>query len=176
MENSDILCYIRQAQQNDKQALETLVEKFSPLIKKYAHLLRDEDAYNELALFLIERLLSLPLDGFAEKDGDYHILAYLSKAVKNKYVALSKEEEHYLTTNLEFLEIHHSPDGETNFSDVEFFMLLGSLTTRQRDVIILLYYYQYSSAETAEKLHMSRQAVNQCKRRALKHLRLEIVG
>lgn len=45
------------------------------------------------------------------------------------------------------------------------------LTEKEQSVIVLIYVYQFSSAEIARKTHTTRQSINQCKKRAEQKLR-----
>ena len=66
-----------------------LIETFDKLLRKYARLLRFEDAYEELRLFFIELILQLKNKEICD-DNDGYIVSYISKAVRNQYIALSK--------------------------------------------------------------------------------------
>lgn len=70
--------------------------------------------------------------------------------------------------NIALLPDRSSSEAETRilFKDV-----LKALSTLQRDVILLRYYKDYSDREIAEKLKISRQAVNKAKNRGLKRLK-----
>ena len=45
--------------------------------------------------------------------------------------------------------------------------MLTGLTALQRKVLVIRYLYGYSDAEIADQLHISRQAVNRAKNRAV---------
>ena len=53
---------ISSAQHNNPDSLLALIEKFKPLLKKYAYKLHYEDAYYDLQLDFIQIVLSINLD------------------------------------------------------------------------------------------------------------------
>ena len=58
---------ITSAQHNNPDSLLALIEKFKPLLKKYAYKLRYEDAYYNLQLDFIQIVLSINLDAQNQK-------------------------------------------------------------------------------------------------------------
>ena len=73
----------------DDDAALQLLEMFDKLLKKYARLLGTEDAYEELRLFFFELLDKLKSKELCS-DSDGYAVNYISKSVKNQYIALSK--------------------------------------------------------------------------------------
>lgn len=53
---------IASAQHNNSESLLALIEKFKPLLKKYAYKLHYEDAYYDLQLDFIQIILTINLD------------------------------------------------------------------------------------------------------------------
>lgn len=79
----------------DEQAVMTLVKRFDKLLRKYARFLEYEDAYNDLLLFFIELLHKLKDNSGLQNDDA--IVNYISKAIKNHYICLSKNSERIKT-------------------------------------------------------------------------------
>lgn len=161
---------------DDDAALE-LIDKFRPLLKKYAYALNREDSYEELQcyfLFLIKRLQQK--DFHTNDDGP--IIKYISKSIRNKYIALSKAN--HKTDNVDFFEDmppSMSADVERKYSHNDLHESLlrqdmrSLLTENEYRILVALYFEQWSISEIALQLHKSRQAVNQAKKHALYKLR-----
>lgn len=66
------------------------------------------------------------------------------------------------------MDIPCDPTFETK---IELIQLIKPLTTTQKEVLYLKYFYGYSDSEISDKLHITRQAVNRTKNRALEELR-----
>ena len=58
---------IASAQHNNSESLLALIEKFKPLLKKYAYKLHYEDAYYDLQLDFIQIILTINLDAQNQK-------------------------------------------------------------------------------------------------------------
>lgn len=54
--SEELIKLIEQAQQGDKEALNTLIERFIPLIKKYGSQLAYDEAESDLILWLVKVL------------------------------------------------------------------------------------------------------------------------
>ena len=66
-----------------------MLQRFERLLRKYARLLNYEDAYSDLVVFFLELLLSDNIKGLIGKP-DAIIVNYITKAIKNEYIRLSK--------------------------------------------------------------------------------------
>ena len=65
---------------SEKDEMLSLLRQFDPLLKKYAHELRYEDAYNDLQLCFIELIERIKIEGFIGK-GEEYLLSYIRKSV-----------------------------------------------------------------------------------------------
>jgi RNA polymerase sigma-70 factor (ECF subfamily) len=149
----------------DNNVLLELIQTFKPLIKKYSSLLNMnyEDAISELTLEFIKIVKSFP----AKKDcaSDKYILSYISKSMRNTYITKSIELE-----KLKIVYFEDSFNWEPacfQYSSLWINELLLELTSTQKKVLLLRYYYGYSVVEISKQLSISRQAVNQAKNRGL---------
>ena len=158
----------------DQALLEALIVQFMPLFKKYSYYLQDEDACSEYILTFIEIVLNANFDGFNDKDYNHQFLAYVARAIRNKYVCLSKKKQTNENKVIPLENAYNITLEESAYDDVAFFEMVKILNRQQAEIIILIYYWGYSAAEVARMKKMSRQAVNQCKQRALKILRNNI--
>lgn len=169
----DLICC---AQSGDKRAMMELIDKFSPLFKKYAGKLNYEDAYEDIILFYMEMIRSMDLDRIASLE-DGAIISYINISIINYYnkrvrklircgreVALSdltEEQKHYV-------EAKAAKTNKTNF--LEELGIRNLLSQKECQIIYLIYEEGYTAAEIAKISKKSRQSVNQLKRRALKKI------
>lgn len=156
-------------QMHDRDAIDYVVTQFMPLIKKYAGYLAYPDATQDLIVLFLNILGKIPLSKFDPQKKTILVLSYISKAMKNGYIYLSKRNR---TT--EYYVEDLAPDLAAKSDDLEIVFVrdaIKRLTTLQRRVIILKYYYGYKNSEISRILRISRQAVNQTKQRALNRLK-----
>lgn len=160
----------------DDDAALQLLEMFDKLLRKYARLLGTEDAYEELRLFFFELLEKLKRKRLCS-DSDGYAVSYISKSVKNQYIALSKarnsRREDTLSDMSEkqmaFVEQIAATDDSVDISS--FFPSENKLSERERIILQQFFVNEYSIEEISQQLNISRQAVNQAKNRALNKIR-----
>ena len=108
----ELIC---RAQNEDKEAMQELVDRFTPLLKKEAKRLAYEDAYEDIRLFFIELIDSIKLEKIKLKE-DGGIASYINVSIINFYnketvksdrckkeivvSALSTEQEYYVERKL----------------------------------------------------------------------------
>ena len=56
-----ICSLMEKAQQEDKEAMQELIDRFQPLLRKYARKLGYDDAYEDCLLFFIELIKNMDL-------------------------------------------------------------------------------------------------------------------
>lgn len=83
-------------QGGDANAALELVEKFKPLIKRYAFFLHREDSFEDLQCFLLSMLKTWDTSRLSSTD-DATVTRYIANSVKNEYIALSKQKAKLLT-------------------------------------------------------------------------------
>lgn len=79
-------------QGGDANAALELVEKFKPLIKRYAFFLHREDSFEDLQCFLLSMLKTWDTSRLSSTD-DATVTRYIANSVKNEYIALSKKRQ-----------------------------------------------------------------------------------
>lgn len=79
-------------QGGDANAALELVEKFKPLIKRYAFFLHREDSFEDLQRFLLSMLKTWDTSRLSSTD-DATVTRYIANSVKNEYIALSKQRQ-----------------------------------------------------------------------------------
>ena len=160
----------------DDDAALQLLEMFDRLLKKYARLLGTEDAYEELRLFFFELLDRLKRKNLCGNSDGYAV-SYISKSVKNQYIALSRarnsrKEDTFSDMSEEqmvYVEQIAATDGRVDISS--YFPSENRLSEREKAILQLFFVDEYSIEEIAQQLSISRQAVNQAKNRALNKIR-----
>lgn len=157
-----------------------LLEAFDRLLMKYARILNYEDAYPELRVFFLELL-----DRFTKKNivfvSEGSAVRYISEAVKNKYIAMSRKQQ--LSRELCFsdlsenqqLYIEELMSTDEIMSTSLFLCMSKKLSDREKYILHLYYIDEYSIDEIANKLKVSRQAINQTKLRAISKLKSALI-
>ena len=176
MESSLYTC-IQDIQNGDREQALALLEKFSPLLKKYAFFLQSEDALQDFQCFLLMFAKNLQLDKLTMST-DGAIISYINKAIYHHYIALSKAKRHQLpTVSIESQTEYDPLQFDTAFSESDTYnnlLLLNlkrALSTEEYHVIYDHYFRQYSIQEIATRDNKSRQAINKCKKTAIAKLR-----
>ena len=170
---------IKLAQQGNNEALQYIVEKFTPLIEKYTKLLNyDEDSKSELILkliYLVRKEINLKK---LRRQSDGALVNYISCAIRNHYINLSIAKQY--TNNSEIssdLDISFNclEEDVCCFYDVEHTMIIdwmkSVLTEREFMCVKLIVLDGWTADAVAKKLGVSKQAINQCKNRALSKLK-----
>lgn len=165
------------AQKGSQEAQLELLKRFDPLFKKYAWLLQDEDALQELTLEFLIMIRNWDLTKMSHcQDGS--MVYYISRSIRNQYIALSKGCKLQLrsTALSSFTDAAvHEMEYEYRTSDCYDQLFLDDikqyLNDREYEIIVLHYIAGLSIAELAAKFGTSRQAINQCKNRGLAKLK-----
>ena len=152
---------IKNSQQGDNKSLILLIEKFEPLLNKYAKKSSSpDDMKSILTLHLIESIKKMKCINESSS------ICFITTIMKNKYIYEIKKEQHQNITELSYNYLNEFDSIDT-YSDKHLLIfenMIKNLSHKKRKIIILKFVYGYSDQEIALKLHISRQAVN-------KHLR-----
>ena len=143
---------IRLAQTNN-EALEALLQKFAPLIKKCGRQLHIEDGNEEMILAFIELVKDFSPSNLRNIDDVETVIGWDEIS--------PKEEAEYLATQ-DKIQLN---DGLLTELQIDV------LTKREREIITLMFENSLTAAEIARRWGCSRQSVNQGKIVALKKLR-----
>lgn len=174
---------INMVQNGNNDELVALIEKFDRLLKKYARLLRYEDALNDLQLDFIVLIKNIRLERL-QYCNDGVLVNYIVRAVKNSYISHSKRAGAVDHTEIGFSDLseeqmymvegQNSVSGTDDFQELMAHIPRGTLTDRETLIIIREFYMGMSSAEISNDLKVSRQSINQTKQKALKKLKRAI--
>ena len=165
---------ILRCQDGDHQSMLDMIEKFNPILKKYARKLGTEDAYQDLLLEFLETLLRLDC-GRLEGRGDGAVVNYISKSVYHAYIKLLHQllETKYVVLPLDELSdwaMYHNQQFQP-LEEVPFDWWEARLSRKERQVFFCVYAMGYSAAEIARFLGTSRQNINKIKTQAIQKLR-----
>jgi len=167
---------INQSQADDSGATLTLIKKFNPLLKKYAKRLYYDDAYNDLLLDFIELLHNIRLDrirGPSEK----FLVSYICTSIRSSYIKrlidlkrLRGFVPYSALSDNELYSVEAASAATDSYFELEMTGINQVLTKLELSIIKMIYLMGYTVTETADIYGISRQAVNQTKKRALQKL------
>ena len=148
---------------------------FQPLIKKYAFLLGDMDAYADMYDSFIDCIYKIPIQELRSSSGDAVVLAYIKTTMKNSYIALSKRNSiRKSQIPLDDCDMENEKIGAVGIdfdSKVIREDLLRFLSTEEELLLEAKLFYGYSDAEIAKKIGISRQAGNKKYRKILEKVK-----
>lgn len=175
--NKTLYELIENAQNNNNNALYTIIENFSPTIKKFSKKLNYEEAETDLTIFLITLIKKMNLSCFYLK-GDGILVNYIHSAIKNKYIDIYRKNKNKDNVQVELIANLLEDKSNYNFDEAIIMkMLLADLTNIEKTVIIEIYYLGNKYKDIAKKLKVSRQSIYNVKNKALSKIKhkLEIV-
>ena len=166
---------IKDSYKGDQKATMEIIEKFTPILRKYSKKLNYYDGLDtDLVITLIETTAYLSrADNNEIADNEGCIVGYINKSIKNKYVKLSKSRNNIYKYELELDIGIEIPDEDTFYEDDNIFLneMLDKLPLLQRIVIVERVLKEKPCRIIAAEMDISRQAVNSLKNRALKNLK-----
>ncbi len=169
-----IIDNVRNGQCGNQQAVLDLIDKFTPLLKKYARELKTEDAYYDLQAEFLELILCIDCNKLRETS-DGAMVQYLSQSIYHAYIKLRR---HLIDNKVPTISADELTDSilyqnsiiyenHCNLFDIPHTLL----TPQEANIFYQICILGHSSAELARKNKISRQAVNQTKQRAISKLR-----
>lgn len=154
--------------EHDKDAMQELIERFMPSIKKNARILGYDDAEGDLVLHLIEVVYALKNEKI-EALSEGQAVNYVVSVIKNRSIDLGRKKCKCLDEVELFETVDKADDYIYNFEINE---LMAVLTVRQKSVLVLKYYYGYSDVEIGKFLGITRQAVNKIHRVSINKIKM----
>lgn len=165
MTNREIIPLIYGYQNNSMKGFDVLYSEFYNLLVYYGRKIDGEDTVQELTIFFMNLLFDIKTDRFY-LDSSCAVQRYIAVAIRNKYIALSKQFQELNNYSEELYDWLATNDD--NLDDkIMLRAAISLLSKQQRSVILLKYFYNYTDVEIAAYLHITRQAVNRLKNRAL---------
>lgn len=166
---------IERIQNNDKNAMMEMLDRFQPLLRKYARMLKVEDAYEILVTDFLEMLCKIKLSNLRSSE-DGVLVCYIRSSVYHSYIRHSQKNsclelnEICLSELSEAQQIRVEEISAVNdeYDDIGHSQLHEVLSEYEMKVLWWICVDKYSAAEIAKRLGVSRQSVNQTKQRAIK--------
>lgn len=165
------------AQRGDKESCYVILEKFERLTKKYSRKLAYEDAEQDVICYFIELIYTFPLEKFREDD-EGKIVVYITKCIYHEYIrlvkqiVLQKSEVNYSSLSEEQLHVLESRNSEKDcYEQIFLSELHQNMEEKEWDIIQKIYIEGKAVSQIAKEKGISRQAVNQMKKRALQKIR-----
>ena len=169
-----ILCeLILEAKNGNRDAMMEIIERFTPIIKKYSFKLNYEDTEQDLILNLIQVIYNMPL-----MDMDGKAVSYIVNSIHHCYIMHLRK--HILKRERETLfdqEFMASCNDNLHiYSEIHIDLqrALDKLSAIQREIIISKFILSKSDKEITAALKISRQSVYKNKLKALEILRDEL--
>ncbi len=169
------------AANGNEQDMVALIQQFAPLLHRYARKLNYEDAYFDLRYEFIKLIYDIAFNK-ADSIKEKYLVAYIQKSVIHAYYSLADKNSNHLR-NLAFSDL---TEGQNYYLQVksafvdEHGQLLKSdlqsvLTKREYFVIDRVVLHDMSASEVAKECGVTRQSVNQTKKRALAKLKKKFI-
>lgn len=167
----------------EEEKLLALIDKFNPLLKKYAHKLYYEydDAYSDMLLAFISLIHNTAIVSVCSQ-GDGYIVNYIQKSMHHAFCQLYNKHTKYLESPLEIYNKEDSEEAYTASWDnlcceedstewETFDSLYSHLNNRDADIIKYLFKDKCSVQELAQKYGVAPSIISRAKSRALSKLR-----
>lgn len=173
---------IQNVQENSEEDMLALIERFKPLMVKYARKLNYEDAYNDIVLCFITLIKSQNLCKLVSK-ADNIIVTYINHSIINFYnkkipKIISRKNEVVMSELTEeqqyFLEVKTAQENEIDI--INEYGLTQLLTESEQLLIYQVYVEGHTISELARYQNRTRQAVNQQRIRAVNKIKACLIG
>ena len=168
---------IEEFQNGNSDSILYILQKFAPLLHRYAALTKDEDGYQELQYQLMSVLKKLDLNGL-HSCSDGTLVTYIQHTVRNKCLEmLRKHAKNGISiffddlTPYEVRKNSLAQSSQDLYENLILYDLQTLLPPNEYAVIFYVFIESYTVREVAILLGKSRQAINQTKLSALKRLR-----
>lgn len=159
---------IELAKADDKNAMLKIIEKFRPLIHKYfKKSYYNEDVKSALELKLIE-IVKLKLDNLRNQN-EGTLVKYIASSLYHQYLKIANNTKSEIICEEDILDLFESNRvlSEKYIEDpILFESLKMILTKREFDCIYYIVFMGYTAEELSKKWDITKQACDQCKKRA----------
>lgn len=172
-----LVSIIQKAQQNDPDSMLKLISQFKPALHKYGKKLGYEDAFEDLTADFIELVGTLNTSKL-DNPSDGAIIKYIHTSVYRFYL---KRLHTLREKGISCISIEDLTPAQRNSLSLKLSLcenesltrtlLPEALTSKERYVLSAIYEHGATAASIARALHVSRQNINQIKRRAEKKLK-----
>lgn len=169
MSNKELVGLIEEYQHHEMKNFPVIYGDFEKLLQMYGSRIGDCEAVQDLCDFFVELLFNIDLSKF-EKDELDSLNRYIAVCIRNEYYLMLKRKPQYLYLSDELMRLIPA---ETAPFEEDLFLkqCLSVVSETQRTILTLRYCNDFSDAEIAEILHISRQAVNKNRKKGLETIR-----
>ncbi len=168
---------IKESQAGNQEATLQLLQQMRPLLVSYSRKLKYEDAYEDLQLFMLERIAALRLDTMKILS-DGSLINYFKNAVKNEYIRLSKRksqvEQNEKLSQQEEISLELAPAVKDDYSRLLVTDLRKSLNQSEYRVILDMVFLDLSVKEIAQFSGQTVWNIYKLRKNALEKLRQQI--
>lgn len=160
---------LKKYKKGDKEALNQIMIRMTPLVKKYAgrvHFMEKEDSMQEFYITILETIKYLD-----DNKSEGECLAYMKRSVKHKFakmcdkyitdIEIISEEEIFQT--LEIRE-NYSTDTLVHIDFEKYIQNIEEKSKLKGNILRAFWYDNKSDAEIADSLKVSRQYVHRVKK------------
>jgi RNA polymerase sigma factor (sigma-70 family) len=178
MDVKNLLDLIISAKGGDENAMLKILDMFKPIIGKYTRMMNyDEDFKSEIITKLISFVkLDFNPDKLREAN-DFVILKYIENVIYHEYILLSKKNNRKTNAEITYdqdtlVDLSDSIESliDTLHNSLLLYDIERTLTEREFLCVNLIVLQRYTAEQVAAKLGVTKQAVNQCKNRAIEKL------
>lgn len=178
MDNLKLL--LSKCQNKESEAVEELVNRFYPLIKKNSKRLYTEDRFEDVQSFFIELIFSENMKKNITRLNNDQILKYIKTSVENYCSNSIKKEIRTKNVIVVSSDINEAPDlmdykSNLYYSEIEIQLLLEKILTKDELMIVTLNFIgNYTEKEISTIFSCSQSAINQKKKKAVLKLKNHI--
>ena len=168
------------AQNNDSKAMLTLIKKFRPILVKYSMMLNYEDSYDDLQVFLIQKIMTIDLDTIVNRS-DGGMVNYIKRIIHNKYVTIYekmiyRQAREFVVKTEEDEELVENNNSDTDdYSSLLFNDLHLFLSPKEEQVIRCIFIFNMSTDEITKMTGISNWNIYKLKKSRLEKLRKQLV-
>ena len=161
------------AQQGCDSDMMFLVSKFSGILKKYARKLNYEDAEQDLTADFIELIHHIDIEKL-NNTSDGAIVNFLIRSTYHYYVKRLQKERDRKVPEVYFEDLVLVQTAVELEESISGYFPSSGLSEREIFILMAVYTYGYSVSDIAKYLQVSRQNINQIKKRAENKIRQKL--
>ena len=173
----DFVNLIIMAQNDNEEALLELIRNFMPIINKYSKLMNyDDDFKGEMILKFIQ-FIKIEFDlRKLDEINNYIIIKYIQSSLYHHYILLSKKISEKSKMESSLINDGIPDTYNIPYHDERLFIIKDTirsmLTDKEFHCINLIIFKDYTAEQVASSVGVTKQAINQCKKRALRKLKI----
>ena len=169
MSNRELIKLVEEYQRHIMKNFNLIYETFHKLIILYANRVGEKESVQDLSSFLAELLFKIDISKFKSDDSE-DLQKYIAVCLRNEYYAMLRRKglQPLLLDDCMFDTFESANTLENTVFVKE---CLTKVTENHRKILILRYCHDFSDSEISEELHISRQAVNKARNKALETIK-----